>query len=239
MRQLSVLVLLCCVSPCFGTSYAEPRRHDVYSPNKAFVLDVNPKTEVHNIYAANDRKVPLWSFTRPVWHSPWLLSNDGKVVAMIAWEHVQEKFLDKVDGVQFWNAAGRFKAYSLKELCPDPPRTQDITIGPIGEFWRTWYRDVYQEEDELSLQTTIGKEYRFRITDGAMIGTRHIPPPVPFDIEARLKGPLREPPGLNWKTVEVIGLCLVGLVTGPLLFYKLIRGHKRRSKDETKDLLKS
>ena len=72
-------------------------------------------------------------------------------------------------GITFWNRNGKFRTYPLKELCPDPPKTQDVGVGPIGDFWRTWYTDVWQEEDVIVLRTTRGVGYRFRMSDGEII----------------------------------------------------------------------
>src|SRR5262245_8637977 len=101
MRIWSVLALLACCSQALATSYAPPKRRDVYCSNRAFVLDVNPETNVHTVYAADHRTKPLWSFSRPVWHYPFLLSDDGSVVATVAWEHIREEDIANENGVEF------------------------------------------------------------------------------------------------------------------------------------------
>src|SRR5262249_27776749 len=130
-----------------------------------FVLDVNPETETHTVYSAQDRTQPLWSFSAPVWQAPFFLSNDGAVVVKPGWRHVQVDDLTQATGVTFWNRQGKFRTYTLTELCPNPPKTQDVGVGPIGDFWRTWYTDADQDDETFILRTTCDIEYRFRVSD--------------------------------------------------------------------------
>jgi hypothetical protein len=171
MRQ-ALLVLLLTVSPAFATSYAPPQRHDVFSRNRAFVLDVNPDTKVHTVYGVRDRGKPLWSFSCGVWHFPFLVSDDGQVVATVGWEHVQAQEIGEADAVTFWNKEGVFRSYAIRDLCPDPPKTQDVGVGPIGDFWRTWYKEVIDHGDSFTIRTTCGVEYRLRYADGEVVERR-------------------------------------------------------------------
>jgi hypothetical protein len=166
------LMLLVTTSSCFATSYAKPERHDVFSHNRAFVLDVNPKTEVHIVYDVRDRTKPLWSFSKPVWHYPFLLSNDGTVVVTVAWKHVRAEHIAEAIGVEFWNRDGEFRTYPLRDLCPNPPKTQDVGHGPIGDFWRTWYFDVSDDGEAFTILTTSRVEHTFRFADGEMVERR-------------------------------------------------------------------
>jgi hypothetical protein len=167
--RASALVVLLTASPALATSYAQPVRHDVYSPNGAFVLDVNPETNTHTVFDARDRAAPLWSFSAGVWHNPFSLSNDGAVVARVGWEHVKVEDLPDPSAIIFWNRAGAFRRYSVAELCPDPPKTQDVDVGPIGDSWRTWYTKVDQDDETVTLRTTRGGKLRFRTSDGEII----------------------------------------------------------------------
>jgi hypothetical protein len=144
----------------------------VFSRNRAFVLDVNPDTKVHTVYDVRDRSKPLWSFSYVVWHFPFLVSDDGQVVATVDWQHIHEKNIETAEAVTFWNKEGSFRSHALRDLCPDPPRTQDVGPGPIGQFWRTWYTDVFDLGDSFALRTTRGVEYRFRYADGELVERR-------------------------------------------------------------------
>jgi hypothetical protein len=164
----AIFVLVVTTSSCFATSYTKPERHDVFSHNRAFVLDVNPKTEVHTVYDVRDRTKPLWSFSKQVWHYPFLLSNDGTVVVTVAWKHVQAEHLADAIGVRFWNRDGEFRTYPLRDLCPDPPKTKDVGVGPIGDFWRTWYFDVNDDGEAFTILTA-SRILTFRFADGEMV----------------------------------------------------------------------
>jgi hypothetical protein len=170
MFRLAVLVLLAVPCSAWGTSYAPPQRRDVYSPNRQFILDVNPETGVHSVYAVADRTRELWSFKLSVWLFDFALSNDGKVVAVVFWQHLHAEDVEEAVGVGFWNDGGLFRSYAVGELCPLPAHTRTWWggHGPIGEFWRTWHDKVARYGDTLTVRTTGGWEYDFHISDGSI-----------------------------------------------------------------------
>jgi hypothetical protein len=171
--RLAILSLIWIASSAFATSYKPPARHDVFSLNRAYVLDVNPLTKVHKVYSVNDRSTPLWSFSCGVWHFPFLVSDDGTVVATVSWKHCKEDEIGKEDGVVFWNKDGPSRTHALADLCPNPPLTEDIDEpGPIGPFWRTWYTDVTDHGSSFTLRTTRGMEYQFLYATGEVIASR-------------------------------------------------------------------
>ena len=165
----TLLSALLVASPANAFSPAKPNRHDVLSQNGLYVLDVDPITEVNTVYPVADRTRPVWSFPGKLWLCKELLSNDGTVVVLVHWRFVTEERLANSTGIEFRNRDGAFKSYSVGELVPDPPLTQDIGPGPIGDFWRTWYSEVKDDGDEFSLQTTGSFDYRFRFSSGEMI----------------------------------------------------------------------
>ncbi len=173
--RVAVIMLLLTPTPSYATSYAPPERHDVFSPNGLFVLDVDPKTENHTVYKVGDRAKPLWSFSKRVWHYPFLLANDGSVVATLAWEHVRVDDLDDADCVQFWKGSGIFKSYTFAQLCPAPARTSSVGVGPVGVFWRTWYTDLQQDGDTFRVRTTDLFEYTFSLANGSITRRRLVP----------------------------------------------------------------
>src|SRR5947209_15477956 len=119
-----------------GYSPARPVRHDVPSPNRAFVLDVDPAAKRLTVYATGDRTRPLWAFDRPVWQEQHFLSDDGRVVAVVSWRFVQVDDVASAAGVEFWGRAGRFRAFPVGELCPDPATLGMLGFGPVGDCWR-------------------------------------------------------------------------------------------------------
>lgn len=167
---LGVLVVLAAVSSARATKYGPPQRRDVFSPNRRFVLDVNPHTKTHTVYRTTDRKTPLWSFaTSDVWHEPYFLSNDGQVVLRVAWEHVQEDNLPHGDCMWFYGPTGLFKTYSFADICPNPSKTSLVGPGPIGNFWHTWYTNVSQFDTRVTLRTTDRYVYEFDMATGRIV----------------------------------------------------------------------
>jgi hypothetical protein len=166
---LVALAVLLLVSPgLLATSYAPPRRHSVYSPNGSYFLDVDPRAETLTVYATADPKTPLWSFSSPIWHGPFYLSNDGRVAAGLAWVHVRVEDVEDAVAVQFWDRTGEFKSYAMADLCPRPRRPLPFAVGPIGGFWRVWYDQAEQVGDTLRVRTTDRYEYLFSLKDGTM-----------------------------------------------------------------------
>ena len=164
--RVAILTALLMASSAFATSYGPPRRHDVYSYNWAYVLDVNPETNTHTVYSVWNRTTPLWTFSCEVWHFPFLVSNDGQVVATVSWRHVKEEDLGVADAVAFWTRDGKFRSHTLHDLEIDQPQTQ---AGPIGDFWRTWYTGVTDHGDSFTIHATDGFTYRFRYADGELV----------------------------------------------------------------------
>src|SRR5262249_31165234 len=143
--------------------YPRPKRHDVYSPNRAYVLDVNPDTEEQKVYAAQDRTKALWSFSCRVWHGPFYLSNDGKVVAEVQWYYVDADALGTGNCIVFRSKAGPVKSYRFADLCPDPRRRGWLEGGPLRGRQCVWYARTSQEGDTVSVETTDLYEYTFSL----------------------------------------------------------------------------
>jgi hypothetical protein len=173
MWRTILLLLLLPAGEAIAYSPARPTRHDVYSANGAFVLDVDPRAKRLSVYAANNRDKPLWSFDRAVWQETHLLSDDGKVVAVVAWRFVQVS--ETPDGVciEFWNDLGMFKKYTFADVCPHPRRYW-LEPGPVGSFWRTWYSEVEGDGAALRVRTTDEFEYVFAMDDGRILQATRI-----------------------------------------------------------------
>lgn len=153
-----------------GFSPARARRHDVFSPNGAFVLDVNPDSGIHTVYETKDRSKPLWSFATPVFFVTDLyLADDGNVVADPGWPFVQESSLGNNTCLTFWSKQGVLKSYNFAEICPEPATTRSVGPGPVGDFWRTWFTKVANDGQTLTIRTTDRYTYTFSMTDGAIV----------------------------------------------------------------------
>jgi len=167
MRRAALLLLLFSAGPALAYKPASPVRHEVFSPNGEFVLDVDPAAERLTAYATGDRQTALWSFNRHVWQEQHFLSDDGQTVGLVTWRFVQVDEL--VDGVcvEFWNRTGRFREYTFSELCPNPSEFWEMC--PVGDFWRKWYTDVDSDGTTLRVWTTDEFKFVFALDDGRIV----------------------------------------------------------------------
>lgn len=175
MKLWSILfVLLISCHPLFATSYGPAQNREVLSQNKKFLLLVNAGSSTHTVYEANKRDRALWSFNCDVWHFPFLIANDGKSAATVSWRHIQDKTgaenkaLKDKTAVQFWRDGKAWKSIKFSEFFPNPPKTQDVGIGPIGGFWRTWYSDIAVTTEGFSILLTNKKIISFSFTSGTI-----------------------------------------------------------------------
>jgi hypothetical protein len=167
------LLLLFPVGEVLAYKPAVAQRHDVYSRNGAFVLDLDPQAKRLTVFAAGKRDVPLWSVDRHVRLQRPFLSNNGKVVALVAWEFVDVDSLDKGVCIEFLNDKGKFREYTFNELCPHPAYAFWAS-GPVGLFWRKWSMQVFAEGDTLCASTTDEYAYVFSMDDGQILQTTRV-----------------------------------------------------------------
>ena len=168
---LSIFFSLTFIYSVFATKYGMPKSREIKSNNKEFTLKINPKTKTHSIHKGDEEK-SLWTFKKDVWHFPFFLSNDGKVVAVPVWRHVKKYEGDDLKEkvcIEFYNEKGIFKVYKFEDIIPNPPKTQDVGKGPIGDFWRTWYKSATSENDTVILDLTNGKKVTFSLKDGSIV----------------------------------------------------------------------
>lgn len=136
-------------------------RHEVFSKNGAFVLDVNPEAQCNTVYAAADR-------TRPVWSFPGILKTDirkilvadnGLVVALIGSSNVGEAELSRSEGVRLIGHDGRSRSHRIIEFYREP----SFSYG-CGNSYINWFEDVTDQGDRFVIRTTEGKEYTLDYT---------------------------------------------------------------------------
>jgi hypothetical protein len=206
-RVACLLLLLVSPSPCFAKKLP-PQPRQVFSPNKAFFLVVDPQTRVHIVYASRDRSRSLWSLSC----SPLdviLLSDDGKVVVTVDQQSVRGPVrigggpeavdLARPVSIRFWNRDGVFKTCSSKDLWPDAPQpgpggakgTKDPFLTNVNQW----------DGGHFTVCTNVGPPLTFRFADGAIVPH----PPSP-----------ESPPlGSSWPPVALAGL---GILTSCLLY---------------------
>lgn len=162
-RSILLLLILPAGDAC-AYKPAPPKRHDVPSANRDFVLDVDPGANRLTVYAVGKRDQPLWSFQRPVWLQKYFLANDGKTVAVVASHFVPSDNLHDGVCIEFWNETGKVREHTFAELCPNPARS--FFEGPVGLHWRKWYTEAESDGDMLRVKTTDEFEYEFSLEDG-------------------------------------------------------------------------
>jgi hypothetical protein len=183
-RKLFIIVLSLFYLSFFAeaTSYAPPKREEIHSPSQKYLLVIDPATKKHVVSLTSTPNTEIWSFSLPVWHSPVLLSNDGQTVAVIAWRHVQEGALAKGDCVTFYRSDGSKIGIPFGEVYPNPPKTSDVGIGPIGDFWHTWYHSVEQDGDIFSIATTNGGSATLDIVNCKLLKSSRISSSKSFNL---------------------------------------------------------
>jgi hypothetical protein len=153
---------------------------EVNSPNRTFVLVVDPRSNNHYIYRASKRTTSLWSFSEAA-EDVYLLSNDGEVVVSLHAPYVHVNHVNKTTCITMRRADGVFKTFAMSEICPDPEKTNfhrppgrpgGMALGlPEGDSWRTWRGDVVQGDHNFRVNTT-GRIrcWDFSLDDGQILG---------------------------------------------------------------------
>lgn len=149
MRYGVILAMLLCCGQASAMTIGRAKPFDVYSQNGAYVVAANPNTHMLTVYAAQDRNTPLWSFTEIVGQGSVFIANDGRVVVTVVPCFSNEKEFGGAVGVGFWNKTGKFKSYTVSELCPDPEAYDDYYSG----LRYYWYREMHSDGDRLLLKT--------------------------------------------------------------------------------------
>jgi len=150
-------------------SPARPKPQDVFSPNGKFVLALDPDRATQPVFAASDRSEALWVLAMQPWLGEYYLSDDAKVVAVVAWEFVKEENLAK-DGITFYGPHGRILGFSIDQLCHDPYTTRQV-IGPVGDFWRRWLWKERAEGGDVIVHTVDGNVLRFNVAEAKLVAS--------------------------------------------------------------------
>ncbi len=172
---LPLLLLLVDVGQTCGME--SPQRRNVYSVSRTFVLDVNPVTQVHQLYSVWDRKRPLWTLRKEIQHDAVEVSNDGNTVAVIAWPLVPLGSLATATAISFCNKDGVFKSYTVLQLCPTPPKIE--VAGVEYYVWRSG-ADLDQDGRQFWVATSDGYELAFALADGQQLSKVPAAPGLTF-----------------------------------------------------------
>ncbi|MBM4071596.1 MAG: hypothetical protein FJ271_22085 [Planctomycetes bacterium] len=174
LALLALLASLALAPASHAFKPAPPIRRDVWSPSGEYVLDVNPETNVHKVHLAANRKTSLWSFAQPLGIGEVFLSDNGKVVAIVAWRFAH----GEGDCVTFRNNTGTIKSYPFAEICPNPRVKLPFEPGPIGVVSFIWRNEHFlrdEIEDTFQVTTTGWHEYIFSMKTGEIVARRFLP----------------------------------------------------------------
>lgn len=168
MRGLVVLLIVGLVGVAGATSYGPPEKHDVRSPDGAFVLHVDPSAQRITVARSDAAATPLWSLERKIGFETYFLAPGGQRVAAVTWQFVQVDNLGD-PAVEILDGGGRVTYWSVEDLIAQPPRIRGV--GPIGSFWRRWLASAHQEGDELIVETAGVHRYRFAIANAELVAS--------------------------------------------------------------------
>ena len=164
----SILLAIGFLTESKATSYAPPQDRVVESPNGKYALNINAKTNRHEIRKGTEI---LWSFERSIWQDEFYLSNDGQRVLWIAWEHVQvadgkgwrnrqADVEQQEEAVVVYSPDGVLLKKTFAEVSiPVKP----VGPGPIGDFWRVWRGTKITQKDDVISIAVKGKNEEFTI----------------------------------------------------------------------------
>lgn len=158
---MRIMITRCCFSfvmvtfltvsqSVFATSYVEPTVRNVRSPNGKFFVHIDPATMKHDVYAVGMSE-PIWSFSRRVWHDGYFVSNNGDLVAWVAWRHCCVQDI-KEPAIIVYSSSGIAASYSYAAVCT-PRRRFPWDAGPIGDDWRVWRGESEMRGDMIDIDT--------------------------------------------------------------------------------------
>jgi hypothetical protein len=207
MKSVTILVLLLGSCQAHATTFSFDRSPvDEPSPNGQFILTLRPKEGVHVVSLASKRSEPLWSFEADTFFKRFFISNDGQIVAQMAFPQRRKEEYPETIGITFRSKEGVLRSYRVQELCPNPDSYENKEFKPVGymaQFQLTWYKKARSDGESLFLSTTDGIEYVFRLSDGEMMQK-----------EVVLNQDAQKAPRFSWQSVPgrailVLGACLI------------------------------
>ncbi len=215
LRLVFLMLAMFCAAELQAFKPARPKRHDVLSPNRKFVLDANPASKEQRVYTSKDRSKELWSFTEEIWQETFYVADDGESVAVVYWGYCRVEHAGPA--VRIVGIHGTLFSYSTTQLCRVPYTTEQV-IGPVGDFWRRWLYRSWQEGSDLLLTTVDGHEYRFSLATGRVVGHRLVDPM-----------PMNEG-YIAWQNIKLVFAVLVsGAIAATLWFVRKRNLRRRRS----------
>lgn len=161
MRVTFLLLVLALGAAALEANAPPPEDDWIYSPNKQYVLRLTFRGNDQNVYKADDREKPLWSFRIEQWGHNFHVADDGSVVA-----EVRDSYYDLADkskaGVLFRDKTGIVAEHSYESLCAQPRPTSYQNA-------RQWHYQDYREGKFLYVRAVDGTLSRFEFATGKLV----------------------------------------------------------------------
>jgi hypothetical protein len=137
-------------------------RHEIYSQNRLFVLDVDPEANRNTIYPTADRTRRLWSFDGVLTNDvkQILLANDGAVVALIGGGDVIINDRSGAEGIRLIDRFGATRLHRMAEPRGKPTPGSYGCSGGVA----SWYSESIDHGDWFVIRTLDGKKHPFDYT---------------------------------------------------------------------------
>ncbi len=143
MHRVAVLALsLLLPASALAYSPKQPEQHKRYSPNGAYFIDFDPKSNVQSVFADASPDESRWSIkTGALW--PYkknesdgclFLTDDGSAIAGLTWMPAEGKPAGyrQFEGLEFWRSDGTHTAYRLSQLSSGTVPVLDL---PVRMLW--------------------------------------------------------------------------------------------------------
>lgn len=161
MRVTCLLLVLALGAAALQANAPPPEDDWIYSPNNQYVLRLTFRGNEQNVYKADDREKPLWSFRIDQWGHNFHVADDGTIVAEVRDSYYY--MADKAEaGVLFRDRTGIIAEHSYESLCAQPRATG-------YENARQWHYQDYREGKFLHVRAVDGTLSRFDFATGKLV----------------------------------------------------------------------
>lgn len=155
LLSFASLILIGFLNPAMATRFVEPKDTQYQSPNGKYTLKITAATGEHQLCEGD--KV-LWSFNRRLWYNDYFVSNDGKCVLWVNWQHVSEEYPKKTEAYAVYTAEGKVAGKNVNEISELRMWREGDSIGPFGASMRVWRDKVIKRDGEKVTIQVVGKD---------------------------------------------------------------------------------
>lgn len=155
LLSFASLVIIGFLSQAMATRFAEPQDLQYQSPNGKYTLKITAKTGEHQLCEGD--KV-LWSFKRRLWYNDYFVSNDGKYVLWVEWQHTSKEFAGKTEAFAVHSADGKVISKNISNVSELREKRDGDSIGPFGQSVRIWRDKIIKRDGEKVTIKVVGKD---------------------------------------------------------------------------------